>query len=163
MLATFAAGCFWGIEEFFLKKGRIIKTTVGYAIGATEVKSTTTAPTYEQVCTGLSGYAEAVEVEYDPNTISYNELLDSFWKCHDPTLLNRQGPDIGSQYRSVIFYHSEEQATEARESLKRHQASLEAPIVTKIEPIGQFHRAEEYHQQYLRRKQGLCPNTQNFY
>lgn len=143
MLATFAAGCFWGVEEAFLSSGRVIKTVVGYTGGHFP------SPTYEQVCTGRTGHAESVQVQYDPQTISYPELLGIFWKCHDPTQLNRQGPDIGTQYRSAIFYHNDEQRKLAERSKKPE-------AVTVIEPAGPFYPAEDYHQQYLRKNNRTC-------
>ncbi len=143
MLATFAAGCFWGVEEAFLSGGRVIKTVVGYTGGHLP------SPTYEQVCTGRTGHAEAVQVQYDPQTISYPELLGIFWKCHDPTQLNRQGPDIGTQYRSAIFYQNEEQR-------KLAESSKKANAVTLIESAGLFYPAEDYHQQYLRKNNRTC-------
>lgn len=142
--ATFAAGCFWGVEEAFRSTGRVLKTVVGYTGG-----SSASSPSYEQVCTGRTGHAEAVEILYDSASISYPELLGIFWKCHDPTQLNRQGPDIGTQYRSAIFYHNEQQKRQAESSKIELQNTRE--IVTVIEPAGQFYPAEEYHQQYLQK------------
>jgi peptide-methionine (S)-S-oxide reductase len=149
--ATFAAGCFWGVEAAFRAAKGVQRTTVGYTGGHTA------NPTYEQVCTDRTGHAEAVEVEFDPNQISYGELLTLFWENHDPTQLNRQGPDYGSQYRSAIFYHSPEQQAAAEASKERLAASgaYGRPIVTQIVPAGEFYRAEEYHQQYLE-KRGLA-------
>jgi peptide-methionine (S)-S-oxide reductase len=141
MLATFAAGCFWGVEEAFLSSGRVIKTIVGYTGGNIP------SPSYKQVCTGLTGHAEAVQVHYNPEQVSYTDLLGIFWKCHDSTQLNRQGPDFGTQYRSAIFYHNQEQKRLA-------EASKPDLAVTLIEPVGQFYSAEEYHQQYLRKNKG---------
>ncbi|MGC1829564.1 MAG: peptide-methionine (S)-S-oxide reductase MsrA [Candidatus Acidiferrales bacterium] len=148
--ATFAAGCFWGVEDAFRQVDGVTSTTVGYTGG------TAKNPTYKDVCTGGTGHAEAVEVEYDPARVSYAQLLAVFWKIHDPTTLNRQGPDFGTQYRSAIFYHDAAQEAEARQS----KAALEKagvwkrPIVTQIEPASEFCRAEEYHQQYFG-KQGI--------
>ena len=140
--ATFAAGCFWGVESAFRRLDGVTATTVGYAGGRRP------DPTYEQVCTGTTGHAEAVEVEYDPSVLSYGDLLTTFWAIHDPTTPNRQGPDVGTQYRSAIFAHDEAQEKAARESLEREQTRLSQPIVTEIVPAGPFYRAEEYHQQY---------------
>jgi len=142
-LATFAAGCFWGVEEAFLESGLVASTKVGYTGGSTK------SPTYEQVCTGKTGHAEAVQVVYDPETTNYNDILDIFWRIHDPTTLNRQGPDHGEQYRSAIFYHDGEQHELALSSAKRQ--SLKRPIVTQIAPSSEFYPAEEYHQQYIRK------------
>ncbi|MDW7646257.1 MAG: peptide-methionine (S)-S-oxide reductase MsrA [Desulfuromonadales bacterium] len=147
--ATFGAGCFWGIEAAFNRVKGVLATTVGYMGGHT------TDPTYEEVCSGQTGHAEVVEVLFDPAVISYRELLEVFWQIHDPTTLNRQGPDIGSQYRSVIFYHSPSQQEEAQASRQAQQESWifrHKPIVTAIEPAGTFYRAEEYHQQYLAKR-----------
>ncbi|GAC1467100.1 MAG: peptide-methionine (S)-S-oxide reductase MsrA [Isosphaeraceae bacterium] len=143
--ATFGAGCFWGIEEAFRNVPGVTGTAVGYLGG------TLSKPTYEQVCSDNTGHAEVVEVEYDPAVVSYGQLLDLFWTIHDPTTLNRQGPDVGSQYRSGIFYHDEEQKREA-EASKEQIASggrFRRPIVTEITPASTFWRAEEYHQRYL--------------
>ena len=148
--ATFAAGCFWGVEDAFRQVEGVTSAAVGYTGG------TAKNPSYKDVCTGGTGHAEAVEVEYDPARVSYSQLLDVFWKIHDPTTLNRQGPDFGTQYRSAIFFHDAEQEAEAR----RSKAALEKagvwkrPIVTQIAPAGEFCRAEEYHQQYFS-KQGI--------
>jgi peptide-methionine (S)-S-oxide reductase len=151
-LATFAAGCFWGVEEAFLRTGRIAKSLVGYTGGGVYNRHYSgPPPTYKQVCSGQTGLAEAVRLEFDPSRISYRELCECFWKCHDPTQLNRQGPDIGTQYRSAIFFHSPEQEAIASESRKLAQAAHQQPIVTIIEPVGPFFPAEEYHQQYLRK------------
>ncbi len=152
--ATFGAGCFWGVEAAFRRIDGVTDAAVGYAGGATR------NPTYENVCTGQTGHAEVVEVTFDPQRVSYERLLELFWACHDPTQLNRQGWDVGSQYRSVIFFHSPEQEKQARESLQALQASGrgdENPgddkIVTEISPASDFWRAEEYHQRYVE-KQG---------
>ncbi len=146
--ATFGAGCFWGVEETFRKLEGVIATAVGYA-GGTKYN-----PSYEDVCTDETGHAEVVEVEFDPSQIGYNQLLDVFWSNHNPTTLNRQGPDVGKQYRSVIFYHSPEQKT-AAESSKNELEKIERfnrPIVTQIESAPKFWRAEEYHQRYLEKR-----------
>lgn len=147
-LAMFGAGCFWGVEEAFRKLAGVTGTAVGYAGGRVE------NPTYEQVCTDRTGHAEVVQVEYDPEQVSYDELLNVFWSAHDPTQVNRQGPDIGSQYRSVIFYHTPEQRQAAEASKQRLQESgrFRRPIATTIEPAPTFYRAEEYHQQYLAKR-----------
>lgn len=148
--ATFAAGCFWGVEEKFRNVEGVTDAQVGYTGGHTE------DPTYEKVCTDTTGHAEAVEVDYDPEVVSYEDLLDVFWSIHDPTTPNRQGPDIGSQYRSAIFYHDEGQ----KEAAEKSKAALDAssrftrPVVTEIVPASTFYRAEEYHQQY-NQKRGL--------
>jgi peptide-methionine (S)-S-oxide reductase len=151
--ATFAAGCFWGVEAAFRQVAGVKSTAVGYTGGHTE------NPTYEQVCTDRTGHAEAVEVEYDPAQVSYDQLLAVFWTNHDPTQLNRQGPDHGSQYRSAIFYHTAEQhsAAEASQQQLGESGKCARPIVTQIVPAAEFHRAEEYHQQYLeKRGQASC-------
>jgi len=144
--ATFAAGCFWGIEEAFRKVDGVISIAVGYTGGSFN------NPTYKDVCTDTTGHAEAVEIIFDPNKVSYKELLKVFWKLHDPSQLNRQGPDIGTQYRSAIFYHNEEQKNQAEESLKEYQKSFDKKIVTEIIKVSSFFKAEEYHQQYLAKK-----------
>ena len=143
--ATFGAGCFWGVEEAFRRVPGVIGTAVGYSGGTLD------NPTYRDVCTDRTGHAEVVEVEYDPDRVSYDRLLDVFWECHDPTTRNRQGPDVGSQYRSAIFYHDEQQRDAATASKAKLDASgrFRRPIVTEIEPASTFHRAEEYHQRYL--------------
>ncbi|MDX1487621.1 MAG: peptide-methionine (S)-S-oxide reductase MsrA [Acidiferrobacterales bacterium] len=150
--ATFGAGCFWGVEAEFRRLEGITATAVGYSGGQTS------DPTYKEVCTDRTGHAEAVQVEYDPARISYEQLLDVFWNCHDPTQRNRQGPDIGSQYRSVIFYHDDEQKAAALKSKEKESGRYRKPIVTEIVPAGQFYRAEEDHQQYLE-KRGLTACT----
>jgi peptide-methionine (S)-S-oxide reductase len=146
--ATFGAGCFWGVEETFRKLDGVTNTTVGYSGGTME------NPTYEDVCTDQTGHAEVIEVDFDPAKISYRQLLDVFWSNHDPTTRNRQGPDVGKQYRSVIFYHSPEQKAEAEESKNAlgKTGRFKRPIVTEIEPAGKFYRAEEYHQRYLEKR-----------
>lgn len=146
--ATFGAGCFWGVEEEFRQTEGVTATAVGYEGGRLE------NPTYQDVCSDRTGHAEVVEVEYDPAVVSYEQLLDLFWSLHDPTTLNRQGPDFGSQYRSAIFYHTPEQQLAAEESKARVGASgkFRRPIVTEIVPAGTFWRAEEYHQQYLAKR-----------
>ncbi len=148
--ATFAAGCFWGVESAFRNTPGVVSTAVGYTGGDVD------DPTYKQVCSDTTGHAEAVEVVFDPDEVSYDQLLDVFWDEHDPTQLNRQGPDFGRQYRSGIFTHSPEQELAARESLARRQAQLSLPIVTKIERAAKFWPAEDYHQQYYE-KRGMAP------
>jgi len=149
--ATFGAGCFWGVEAAFRQIQGVVSTQVGYAGGRTP------APTYEQVCSGRTGHAEAVEVTFDPTRVTYDQLLRAFWENHDPTTPNRQGPDVGEQYRSVIFTHSPAQDAAAKASLAALEAAkrFRRPIVTQIVPAGPFYRAEEYHQQYLE-KRGLA-------
>lgn len=152
--ATFAAGCFWGIEAAFRRVEGVVTTQVGYTGGTKE------NPTYQEVCANRTGHAEAVEVTYDPASVSYKDLLDVFWSIHDPTQLNRQGPDFGSQYRSAIFFHDAEQESLARDSKERLEASgkFGRPIVTQIQPASEFYKAEEYHQQYYeKRGGGVCP------
>jgi peptide-methionine (S)-S-oxide reductase len=148
--ATFGAGCFWGVEAAFRQVKGVQSTTVGYSGGKGD------NPTYKIVCSGKTGHAEVVQVVYDPAKVSYEKLLDVFWNCHDPTTKNRQGPDVGLQYRSVIFFHSPEQKAAALASKKRFQQSgkLKKPIVTQILPAAAFWPAEDYHQQYLE-KRGL--------
>ena len=143
--AMFGAGCFWHVEAAFQGVPGITATAVGYSGGSQE------QPSYRDVCTGRTGHAEVVELEYDPSRISYEELLDIFWKIHDPTTLNRQGPDVGSQYRSAIFVYSPAQEAAARASKEKLQASgrLSRPVVTEITPASKFWRAEEYHQRYF--------------
>lgn len=145
-LATFGGGCFWGVEEAFRIPKGVKKTTVGYMGGNKN------NPTYEQVCTSKTNHAEVVQIDYDPNIISYEKLLKIFWEVHDPTTLNRQGPDIGTQYRSVIFYHTEEQKKEALYSTEKEQKKHQSKIVTQILPAETFYQAEEYHQQYLAKR-----------
>ena len=148
--ATFGAGCFWGVEETFRKVKGVTSTAVGYAGGATA------NPTYEDVCTDRTGHAEVVHVEYDPAQVSYDQLLDVFWSSHDPTTLNRQGPDVGTQYRSAIFYHTPGQKAAAEASRERQQKGgrFRRPVATEVTPAATFWRAEDYHQQYLE-KRGL--------
>jgi peptide-methionine (S)-S-oxide reductase len=147
--ATFGGGCFWGVEVEFRNVPGVKNTAVGYMGGTLD------EPTYEQVCTDRTGHAEVVQVDYDPDEVSYDQLLDTFWRVHDPTQLNRQGPDVGSQYRSVVFFHTPEQQEQALASKARLQAGLDRPVVTEVVPASDFWRAEEYHQQYLV-KRGLA-------
>ena len=144
--ATFAAGCFWGVEAEFRQIPGVIATTVGYTGGRTD------NPSYEQVCSHTTGHAEAVLVEYDPAQVTYDQLLDAFWQLHDPTQLNRQGPDVGDQYRSAIFFHSPEQEIAAKESKEAAQARFKRPIVTEITAAPEFWPAEDYHQRYLEKR-----------
>ncbi len=148
--ATFAAGCFWGVEVAFRKVPGVISTDVGFTGGNPDAKD----PTYRQVCTGRTGHAEAVLVTYDPTKVSFPELLDAFWTCHDPTTMNRQGPDVGTQYRSAIFFHDAEQETAARASLKEVEASgvFRRSIATEIVAATPFYKAEDYHQQYFEKE-----------
>ena len=143
--AIFGAGCFWGVELTFSKIEGVESTAVGYCGG------TVPDPTYEIVCTGQSGHAEVVLVEFNPDKVSFEKLLETFWSLHDPTTLNRQGPDIGTQYRSVIFFQDEDQAVLSRTSKEKFQVSgrYENDVVTEIVPTEKFYRAEEYHQKYL--------------
>ena len=147
-LATFGAGCFWGIESAFLKVNGVEDATSGYAGGTLD------NPTYEAVCSGTSGHAEVVQVAFDPDKVSYEELLEVFWTIHDPTPLNRQGPDLGTQYRSAIYTHSPDQQTAARQSLahKEESDAYRDPIVTEIAECSEFFRAEDYHQRYFERR-----------
>lgn len=146
--ATFGAGCFWGVEEAFRQLPGVSSTAVGYAGGSKD------HPTYEDVCSDETGHAEVVEVEFDPGAISYDKLLQVFWSNHNPTMLNRQGPDVGTQYRSAIFYHSPEQQAQAEASKAALEKSgkYSKPVVTRIEPAPTFWRAEEYHQKYLQKR-----------
>ncbi len=143
--ATFGAGCFWGIEASFRKIEGVASTTVGYAGGSFK------DPTYKDVCSGKTGHAEVVQVEFDPSKVSYEELLRVFWNIHDPTTLNRQGPDIGTQYRSAVFFHNPEQEAVAAASKQKLQSSgrYQKSIETEITPASEFYRAEDYHQQYF--------------
>ena len=150
-ITTFGAGCFWGVEAAFRQIQGVTSTAVGYLGGTVE------NPTYQDVCTGSTGHAEVVQVEYDPAQVAYEDLLDVFWKCHDPTTLNRQGPDVGAQYRSAVFFHTPEQEAAAKVSKEKVQVHFKRPIVTEITPASTFYRAEEYHQQYLeKRGQASC-------
>jgi peptide-methionine (S)-S-oxide reductase len=146
--AIFGAGCFWGVEAAFRQVKGVVSTAVGYSGGATA------NPTYKDVCSDRTGHAEVVQVEYDPAQVSYEELLKVFWENHDPTQMNRQGPDFGTQYRSAIFYTTPEQEAAARASKAALEQSgrYRRPIATEITPAGEFYRAEEYHQQYLEKK-----------
>ncbi len=146
--ATFGAGCFWGVESTFRNINGVADAAVGYAGGTKE------NPTYEEVCSAETGHAEVVQVEFDPNIVSYRDLLDVFWANHDPTTSNRQGPDVGTQYRSVVFYHNDEQRVAAEETKEKLNTSgkFRRPIVTQIEPAPPFYRAEEYHQRYLEKR-----------
>jgi peptide-methionine (S)-S-oxide reductase len=144
--ATFGAGCFWGVEAAFRQLDGVTGTRVGYTGGTLE------NPTYEDVCSHATGHAEVVEVSYDPERVTYEQLLDVFWRKHDPTQLNRQGWDIGDQYRSVIFVHDSEQEEAAQRSKALEQVNWSAPIVTQIEPAETFYEAEDYHQQYLEKR-----------
>ncbi|MGI8965918.1 MAG: peptide-methionine (S)-S-oxide reductase MsrA [Limisphaerales bacterium] len=144
--ATFGAGCFWGVEAAFGQLKGVASTRVGYLGGSFE------NPTYEDVCSGETGHAEVVEVTYDPAQISYDDLLAVFWTRHDPTTLNRQGPDVGDQYRSAIFFQTTEQEAAARASKTKFQSHFENPIVTEITPASEFYPAEDYHQRYLEKR-----------
>lgn len=146
--ATFAAGCFWGVEAEFLEVEGVIDTTVGYTGGHLD------NPTYKDVCSGETGHAEAVQVEYDPDQVTYAQLLDLFWSMHDPTQGNRQGPDVGSQYRSAVFYHTPEQSVTAHASKDKLQATLSRPITTEIVAVSTFWPAEDYHQKYVEKHGG---------
>ena len=144
--ATFAAGCFWGVEAAFRRVEGVREVTVGYTGGSVE------NPSYEQVCTGRTGHAEAVRVDFDPERVGFDDLLAVFWEVHDPTQLNRQGPDVGPQYRSAVFAHDDDQAERARASLARVQDRLGDEVVTEITPAGPFYPAEDYHQRYLEKR-----------
>ncbi len=146
--ATFGAGCFWGVEASFRQIEGVADTRVGYAGG------TTVGPIYEDVCSGRTGHAEVVEVTFDPGQLSYEKLVESFWKMHDPTTRDRQGPDVGSQYRSAIFYHDDEQkrTAEASKAAQDKSQLYRGPIVTLVEPAGPFYEAEDYHQRYLEKR-----------
>ena len=144
--ATFGAGCFWGVEATFRRINGIQSSTVGYQGGSFD------NPSYEDVCTGKTGHAEVVELIYDPDIVSYEDLLNTFWACHNPTTLNRQGLDVGTQYRSAIFFHDEEQKKCAEASIKSNQGLWSKPIVTEIKPTSTFYKAEEYHQQYIEKQ-----------
>mgnify|MGYP003385719577 FL=1 len=152
-IATFAAGCFWGVEAKFRQLKGVISTRVGYTAGSTD------NPDYKAVCTGTTGHAEAIEITFDPTLLSYNTLLEVFWRIHNPTTLNRQGPDIGTQYRSAIFYHDDEQRQQALDSKQALDTSryYTEPAVTEITAVSEFFPAEEYHQCYLEKKgMGSC-------
>jgi peptide-methionine (S)-S-oxide reductase len=150
--ATFGAGCFWGVEAAFRKIKGVVSTTVGYSGGSSE------NPTYRDVCSGRTGHAEVVQVEYDPSETSYEELLNVFWSVHDPTQRNRQGPDVGTQYRSAIFFHNAEQEAAAKAAKAQFERSgrYRQPIVTEIVPASEFYTAEEYHQQYFEKHGRTC-------
>ena len=152
--ATFGAGCFWGVEAAFRRLKGVVSTSVGYMGGHWP------NPSYLDVCARVTGHAEVVQVEYDPNMISYQQLIETFWKIHDPTSLNRQGPDRGEQYRSVIFYHNSEQEIIARNSKLQLQNSgqYDKDIVTEIKPASDYYLAEDYHQQYFEKKQSTKTN-----
>ena len=150
-IATFGAGCFWGVEAAYRQVPGVLSTRVGYLGGTMQ------NPTYRDVCSGRTGHAEVVEVTYDPARLTYDDLLTVFWENHDPTTLNRQGPDVGAQYRSAIFYHDDEQkkAAEASKEERDRSGKYRRPIVTEITPTSAFYEAEDYHQQYLE-KRGLA-------
>jgi len=143
--ATFGAGCFWCVEAMFKNLKGVKAVVSGYAGG------TKPDPTYEEVCSGKTGHAEVIQIEFDPKEISYEQLLDMFWKSHDPTSLNKQGPDSGEQYRSVIFYHDAKQKAIAEKSKAKEKKEFEKPIVTEIKPLKEFYPAEDYHQDYYNR------------
>jgi len=152
--ATFAAGCFWGVEAALREIEGVVATRVGYTGGST------TDPTYEQVCSDHTGHAEAVDVWFDPNVVSYGELVDTFWSIHDPTTRDRQGWDFGSQYRSAIFFHDADQERVATASRHERQTAVTRPIVTQIVPASPFYDAEEYHQRYFEKHGGaVCATT----
>ncbi|MHB8152554.1 MAG: peptide-methionine (S)-S-oxide reductase MsrA [Vulcanimicrobiaceae bacterium] len=148
--ATFAAGCFWGVEAAFRQLPGVLEAVAGYTGGTLE------QPSYRQVCSGTTGHAEAVELRFDPHVVSYEQLLDAFWQIHDPTQRNRQGPDVGTQYRSAIFVHDGEQDAAARSSLARAQPRFSQPIATEIVKASAFWPAEEYHQRYFEKHGGAC-------
>jgi peptide-methionine (S)-S-oxide reductase len=148
--ATFAAGCFWGVEQVFREVPGVATATVGYEGGSLP------NPTYEDVCTDQTGHAEAVEVQFDPAKVTYDRLLDYFFANHDPTTVNRQGPDVGTQYRSVIFFNTPAQQAAAKAAVERWQKKFKRPIVTQIVPAATFWRAEEYHQQYAAKHGIVC-------
>lgn len=150
-VATFAAGCFWGVEDFFRSVPGVMEAVSGYTGGSLP------RPTYEQVCSGSTGHAEAVLVTFDPAKVSYSQLLEEFWRHHDPTTPNRQGPDVGTQYRSAVFFHSPDQERMARQSLSSIQSRFRRPIVTEVVPATTFWPAETYHQRYVERTgHGAC-------
>jgi peptide-methionine (S)-S-oxide reductase len=148
--ATFGAGCFWGVEEAFRRLQGVRSTVVGYAGGKL------VDPTYKDVCTDKTGHAEVIQIEFDPSKITYDTLLSIFFEIHDPTTRNRQGPDVGSQYRSVIFYHSADQERKAKAYKEQLSGQYDHPIVTEILPAGPFYKAEEYHQRYHEKHGGSC-------
>lgn len=150
MLATFGAGCFWGVELEFSKVKGVITTVVGYMGGDLDM------PDYQAVCTGTTGHAEVLQLDYEPSEVSYDELLELFWRIHNPTTLNRQGPDVGTQYRSVIFYHNTEQALAARKSVSdlNNSKHFGAEVITEIAEASEFYKAEGYHQCYLKKQGG---------
>jgi peptide-methionine (S)-S-oxide reductase len=148
--ATFAAGCFWGVEDAFRRIPGAIDAVSGYTGGHIA------DPTYREVCTGRTGHAEAVEVTYDPAVVSYDKLLEAFWAMHDPTQMNRQGPDVGTQYRSAIFFHTPEQEDAAYASRDAEQKKYKVPIATEITEAGPFYRAEDYHQRYVEKHGGAA-------
>jgi peptide-methionine (S)-S-oxide reductase len=152
-IATFAAGCFWGVESAFRAVEGVVDVTAGYAGGAVP------KPNYRAVCSGKTGHAEVVQVEYDPARVSFEQLVEVFWQIHDPTTLNRQGPDVGTQYRSIIFYSDDHERRAAEESKRRldESGNLGRPIVTQIVPAAEFYRAEENHQRYFERM-GIAPS-----
>lgn len=152
--ATFAAGCFWGVEAAFRQVPGVLEVTSGYTGGHTE------NPTYREVCSDKTGHAEAVELTFDPQKVSYERLLDIFWQIHDPTTMNRQGPDVGSQYRSAIFTHDAAQREAAHASVKREQANQQRPIVTQVVDAPAFYPAEEYHQRYFEKNGGAACHVQ---
>lgn len=152
--ATFAAGCFWGVEAAYRQVPGVIEVVSGYTGGQTE------NPTYKEVCSHRTGHAEAVEVTFDPSRVSYEKLLDIFWQIHDPTTLNRQGPDVGSQYRSAIFVHDAAQRDAAQASLENEQRKQTRPIVTEIVDATVFYPAEEYHQRYFEKNGGAACHIQ---
>lgn len=147
-IATFGAGCFWGVEELFSRLEGVIEAVSGYTGGSLK------DPTYQDICTGTTGHAEVVQIIFDPEVISYLDLLNYFWRLHDPTTLNRQGYDSGTQYRSVIYYHNEQQQSEAITSRDERETSglVDGPIVTEISAVEHFYKAEEYHQDYYQKK-----------
>lgn len=152
--ATFAAGCFWGVEAAFRQVPGVLDAVSGYTGGHTE------HPTYKDVCSDITGHAEAVEVTYDPSRISYDKLLGIFWQIHDPTTMNRQGPDVGSQYRSAIFTHDAAQRDAAKASIEREQSNQQRPIVTEVVDAPAFYPAEEYHQRYFEKNGGAACHIQ---
>jgi len=147
-MGTFAAGCFWGVEDIFMNTPGVLTTSVGYTGGHLD------NPDYQSVCTGATGHAEAVQLTFDPAKISYPQLLDIFFRLHDPTTQNRQGPDIGTQYRSAIFYHSDKQKQQAEAAIEKLNAGgrFKNPVVTQVSPAGTYYPAEDYHQQYFQKK-----------